>query len=67
MVEEMAGSKPWYASKTIWTGVAGMAYAAYAYGAQAFGWPPIPEFVVAILGALGITFRSMASKEVTGK
>lgn len=61
----MTGTKPWYQSKTVWTGIAGMAYAAYSYGAASFGWPPIPEFIVAVLGALGITFRLGAKTELT--
>lgn len=64
----MNEKKPWYASKTIWVGVLSVGVVAYNSAVSQFGIPPIPEFVYAILGAIGVGTRSTATKRIgTGK
>jgi hypothetical protein len=55
--------KPWYLSKTVWTMVLAVLLAAYNEAvAVGLGLPPIPEFVYAILAALGIYGRAVATQ-----
>ena len=54
-------SKPWFQSKTVWAGALAVLIAAYNEASGSFGLPPIPDFVYAILGALGIYGRAAAT------
>lgn len=58
-------TKKWFLSKTIWAGVVAVLVAGYNTASSQFGIPAIPEFVYAILGALGIYGRATASGPVT--
>jgi hypothetical protein len=58
-------TKAWYLSKGIWTGIVTALLGAYLSLAPQFGWPQIPEFVFAILGALGIYTRATADSKIT--
>ena len=50
--------KPWYQSKTIWGAVLAIAIAAWNAGVNSvFGFPMIPEWVYALLGAFGVYSR----------
>lgn len=60
----METTKAWWMSKTIWAGVLTVLLTAYNAASESFGLPPVPDFVYAILGALGIYGRSVATKEV---
>jgi hypothetical protein len=61
----LSGDKRWYQSKTIWTGLFAVIVVAYNEAiANGFGLPQIPEFVYALLGALGIYSRSVAKTTV---
>ena len=63
--EKTLEKKPWYQSKTLWMGVASVAVAAYNAVAQNFGTPAIPEWIFAILGAVGVYGRSTATTTLT--
>jgi len=59
----LTSSKPWWQSRTIWAGVLAVLLAAYNEAvAVGLGLPPIPDFVYAILGALGIYGRAAATQ-----
>lgn len=60
----LALSKKWWQSKTIWAGVVAILIAGYNAGAAQFGWPEIPEFVYALLAALGVYGRAFATRMV---
>lgn len=62
----MEQAKAWWQSKTVWAGVAAVALVGYGEASAQFGLPPVPEFVFAILGALGIYGR-VTAKNVVGK
>ena len=59
-------TKKWYLSKTMWSAVLAVAFAAYnAIGQpllEGFGiaLPQVPEFIYAMLGAFGIYSRKVA-------
>lgn len=71
MAEEMEGSKKWYKSKALWTGVITVLLGLYTgideYVAPQAGFdlPTIPEFVFVLLGAMGIYTRATATKTLT--
>lgn len=60
----MFESKKWFQSKTVLSGVAAVAIAAYNAASAEFGLPPIPDFVFGILGALGIYGRVTAKSTI---
>jgi hypothetical protein len=60
----MTEKKAWWQSKTILAGIATVALVAYSEASSIFGLPPVPEYVYAILGALGIYGRMTAKAEV---
>lgn len=60
----MDDKKKWYKSKTIWTGVVAVLLAAYSTASASFGLPPVPEWVFAILGTLGIYTRATATTKI---
>lgn len=60
----MENSKPWYKSKTVWSGIVAIGVAAYNAASANFGVPPIPEFVFMMLGALGVYGRTTASTKL---
>lgn len=64
----MDESKPWYKSKGILTGIVTVLLASYSTASMTFPQfhiPAVPEWIYAILGALGIYARATASAEVT--
>lgn len=61
---KMDGTKPWYQSKNVWTGVVTVLVAAYGTAAVAFKLPAIPEWIFTILGAIGIYTRVVATDKV---
>jgi hypothetical protein len=60
----METTKAWWMSKTIWAGVLTVLLTAYNAASETFGLPPVPDFVYAILGALGIYGRVEAKATV---
>ena len=60
----MDEKKPWYKSKTILTGVVTVLVAAYNTAHVQFNLPAIPEFVFAILGAIGVYSRTVATEKI---
>ena len=55
----MTSKKPWYMSKTIWVAIiAGVIGILHAFGV------PVPEWVYAILGSVGLYSLRTAKKEV---
>jgi len=56
--------KKWYQSKAIWAGIVGVVIVAYNTLSTSLGWPAIPEFVYAILGAFGIYSRTVANTTI---
>lgn len=61
----MFNSKTWWRSKTIWSGIVAVSLAAYNEAAKQFGLPVTPDFVYALLGALGIYGRATATSVVS--
>lgn len=47
-------TKPWYQSKTIWTAVVGALIGIYGAIAAVHPLPPVPSWVLTILGSLGL-------------
>lgn len=60
----MDDSKKWYQSKAIWSGVVAGIVVAYNAIAPVVHTPAIPEFVYALLGALGIYARATATTTI---
>lgn len=58
-------SKPWYKSKGIWTGIVAGLVGGYNGLAPSFQWPPIPDFVFVLFGAMGVYTRATADKAIT--
>jgi len=65
MADEVVAKKPWYRSKNIWVGVVAVLIAGYNSASAQFGLPAIPEFVFAVLGAMGIYTRVTATSVIT--
>lgn len=63
----MEQKKPWWQSKAVWAGFFAVILSAYSTASAQFGLPPVPDFVYAILGALGIYGRVSASTVIGGK
>lgn len=63
-VDKMEDSKKWYTSKTIWAGIVAILIAAYNTGSSSFGWPPVPDWVFTLLGAIGIYGRKTAETTI---
>lgn len=60
----MENKKPWYKSKAVLSGVVAIGIAAYNQAIVYFNVPPVPDYVYAILGALGIYGRVTASTTI---
>lgn len=66
----MNDTKPWYQSKTIWSGLVAALIGIYNVVATtalpAFGHnlPAIPDFVFTILGAIGVYSRTQADTKI---
>lgn len=64
-------TKSWWQSKTIWTGILGVAFAlydAFRMAVQAnFGttFPEVPVWIFGILGAFGIVFRTVTTTRIS--
>jgi hypothetical protein len=56
--------KVWWQSKTILAGIATVALVAYSEASNIFGLPPVPDYIYAVLGALGVYGRVTAKAEV---
>jgi hypothetical protein len=54
-------TKKWYMSKAVWAGIIGVIIAGYNSASATFGLPIVPEYVYAILGALGVYGRTTAT------
>ena len=63
----MTEAKPWWQSKAVWAGFIAVILSAYSTASAQFGLPPVPDFVYAILGALGIYGRMSATTVIGGK
>lgn len=61
----MDGTKSWYKSKTIWSGVVTVIIAGYSAAAPIWNLPTIPEWIFAILGTIGIYTRVKATYTIT--
>ncbi len=63
----MDTTKSWYLSKAVWTGVLSVLLGLYyLLRANLFpSWPDIPDYLISILGILGITFRATAKTTLT--
>ena len=60
----MDSTKSWWKSKNIWTGVVTVLIAGYSAAAPIWNIPPIPEWVFAILGTIGIYTRVKATDKI---
>ena len=56
----MVGTKPWYLSRTVWSGIVAGIVAIYNGVAPGAGLPAIPDFVFGVLAAFGIYARVTA-------
>jgi hypothetical protein len=63
----MAEQKRWWQSKAVWAGTIAVMLSAYSTASAQFGLPPVPDFVYAVLGALGIYGRMSATTVIGGK
>jgi hypothetical protein len=63
----MEDKKPWFKSKAVIAGVIAIFLAAYDTASMQFGLAPVPDFVYAVLGALGIYGRMSATTVIGGK
>ena len=67
---EMNGSKKWWKSKNVWTGIITVLIGAYASVDASlapqlgFDLPTIPEWLFVLLGAIGIYTRNIATKKI---
>lgn len=59
-------SKPWWASKTIWSDLATALLGIYYAMDTAYNLPDIPPWVLIILAAVGINGRVKARTKITG-
>lgn len=57
-------TKKWWQSKTIWSGVVTVLLAGYAAASAQFKLPPVPDWIFAILGAIGIYSRATANTKI---
>jgi len=60
----MDDKKKWWKSRSIWTGVVAVVIAGYNAASSSFGLPPVPEWVFAILGTLGIYTRVTTTTKI---
>lgn len=60
-------TKAWYKSKGIWTGVVAGLIGGYNGMAPSMKWPPIPDFVFVLLGAMGVYARATAESILGAK
>jgi len=61
---QMDGTKKWYQSKSIISGILTGVIASYNLLAPQLGWPLIPEWVYAILASTGIYSRITATTTI---
>lgn len=63
MADEVVESKPFWASKTLWLNIIGIAWVV---GAKPLGLPTLsPEIEMGILGALNVILRFITKSEIT--
>jgi hypothetical protein len=63
--DKMDDSKSWYKSRTIWAGVVAVLIALYnSIGANLHALPAIPDWVFALLGAVGVYGRVTADTKI---
>ncbi len=60
----MKDNKKWWLSKAVWAGIIAVAVAGYNSAVAQFGLPAIPDFVFAILAAMGVYGRVAAKSEI---
>lgn len=63
--EPMDGTKKWYTSKNLWAGVITALLGLYGTLGGQFNLPPIPEWIFALLGTLGVYTRATATDKLT--
>lgn len=61
---KMDGTKKWFLSKSVWTGIVTGLLGIYSVIAPNVGGPAIPEWVFALLGGLGVYTRVNATKTI---
>lgn len=61
---KMDGTKKWFQSRTVWTGVVGGLLAIYGSLAPGLNLPHIPEWIFALLSGLGIYTRISATDKI---
>ena len=64
--EGIVETKKWYLSKGVWTGVVTAVMGLYVTLQAQIGLPAIPEWIFALLGALGIYSRVTAETKLEG-
>ena len=57
----IAATKPWYLSKTVWSGIIAGLVAIYNGVAPSASLPAIPDFIFGVLSAFGIYARVTAT------
>jgi hypothetical protein len=61
---KMDGTKPWYQSKTIWSGVVAALISIYNTVGAVKGLPVVPDWVYTILAAIGVYSRTTATTTI---
>jgi hypothetical protein len=61
---KMDGTKPWYQSKTIWSAAIAALIGLYNAVGAVKHWPPVPDWIFTILGAIGIYSRANADTKI---
>lgn len=59
--------KPFWKSKTFWAILIAGAIATWNALAAQFGWPPVPDWVITVLAALGLYGRAVAQGPLTAR
>lgn len=60
----MDETKKWYQSRNLWTGVVTAIMGVYLSMAQQFHLPAVPEWIFAILGAIGVYTRVTTTAKI---
>lgn len=63
--DKMDGTKPWYTSKNLWTGVITSLLGLYASLGGQFHLPVIPDWIYTLLGTIGVYTRVVATDKLT--
>jgi hypothetical protein len=60
----MPDSKPWFTSKTVWSGILTGLAGLYSTLGASYGWPAIPSWITTILGVATVYGRTTADKTI---